>query len=139
MKAVHGFDQREMLIRFALTGSEGDLDLAVADDPMFRRKSAATLWILSKAGTIDRIEGIDEAMNDSRVVANVQRFYAGDEIKPEWVGTEKQVVTRLYLVCDSKESLYEALKHYQSRIKVFGRGGENLTLRGFDVEKALEV
>lgn len=139
MKAVHGFDQREMLIRFALTGSEGDLDLAAADDPMFRGKAAATLWILSKSGTIDRIEGLDETVHDPRIVANVQRLYAGDEVKPEWIGTEKQVVTRLYLVCDSKQALSEALKHYQSSIKVIGTNRTNLALHGFDINKALEA
>ena len=137
MKAVHGFDQREMLIRFALTGSEGDFSLADADDPMLRGKAAATLWILAKSGTIDRIEGIDEAKDDPCVVANIQRLYVGDEVRPEWVGTEKQVVTRLYLVCNDKQSLAETLGHYQSSIKVFGLNGENLVLRGFDVKNAL--
>ena len=32
MKAIHGFDQREMLIRFALTGSEGNIDLTAGKD-----------------------------------------------------------------------------------------------------------
>ena len=36
MKAVHGFDQREMLINFALTGSEGNINLSRQDDPYFR-------------------------------------------------------------------------------------------------------
>ena len=139
MKAVHGFDQREMLIRFALTGSEGDFDLAAVDDPMFRGKAAATLWILAKSGTIDRIDGLEEAVHDPRVVANVQRLYAGDVVKPEWVGTEKQVVTRLYLVCDGRRSLAETLAYYQSSIRVIGTDGANMTLRGFDVRRALEA
>lgn len=138
MKAVHGFDQREMLVRFALTGSEGDIDLAIADDPMFRGKAAATLWILAKSGTIDRIEGLEETKEDPRVVANVQRLYVGDEVKPEWIGTEKQVVTRLYLVCDDRQSLAKTLVHYQTSINVLGRNRKDLTLRGFDVKKALE-
>ena len=138
MKAIHGFDQREMLVRFALTGSEGDFDLAAVDDPMFRGKAGATLWILAKAGVIDRIEGLEETTHDERIVANVQRLYAGDVIKQEWTGTEKQVVTRLYLVCDNKQSLATTLTHYQSSIRVIGRDGEDLTLRGFNVRKAME-
>ena len=50
MKAIHGFDQREMLIRFALTGSEGDIDLEREDDTRLRGKWAATLWFLLKEG-----------------------------------------------------------------------------------------
>ena len=128
MKAIHGFDQREMLIRFALTGSEGNLDLAVADDTRLRGKWASTLWILLKEGTIQKIEGLDNLQNDVRVVANIQRLYVGDSIPSDWIGTEKQVLTRLYLVCDSKQELADTLKHYQETIKVYDESGNNLVL-----------
>ena len=82
MKAIHGFDQREMLIRFALTGSQGDLDLLKEDDPYFRGKSACTLWFLLKEGKIDTIEGMEQIDQDKRVVANVQRLYEGDTVLP---------------------------------------------------------
>ena len=80
MKAIHGFDQREMLIRFALTGSEGDIDLTKEDDPKFRGKWASTLWFLLKEGTINKIEGLENVDSDKRVVANIQRLHEGDEV-----------------------------------------------------------
>lgn len=139
MKAIHGFDQREMLIRFALTGSEGNVDLRSADDTRLRGKWAATLWFLLKQGTIDKIVGLDEAENDKRVVANVQRLYEGDTIPSEWIGNEKQVLTRLYLVCNTKQELADTLKYYMNTVKVFDKDGNNLLLKGFDVDKALEL
>lgn len=139
MKAVHGFDQREMLIRFALTGSEGGIDLKVEDDVHLRGKYAATLWILLKEGTISKISGLDDLGSDERVVANVQRFYEGDIVLHEWVGTEKQVLTRLYLVCGSKQELADCLKEYQRRIKVWDENGDNMVLEGFNVDSALEM
>ena len=138
MKAVHGFDQREMLIRFALTGSEGDFDLLTEDDAYFRGKWAATVWFLLKSGTIQKIEGLDQLESDSRVVANVQRFYEGNMVIPEWVGTEKQVLTRLYLVCGSKEKLAACIEEYQKKVKVFDENGENPVLMGFDEQQALK-
>ncbi len=137
MKAVHGFDQREMLVRFALTGSEGDVDIRKEDDTRLRGKWAATLWLDLKQGKIDRIEGLDELAEDKRVVANVQRLKEGDEVKKEWIGNEKQVFTRIYLVCESKEELAETLKHYQNTVKVFDDEGNDMLLRGFEVDKAL--
>ena len=137
MKAIHGFDQREMLVRFALTGSEGDIDLKKEDDTRLRGKWAATLWILLKEGPIDKIEGLEDIEQDSRIVANIQRLHEGDRVLSEWIGTEKQVLTRLYLVCNSKEELAQCLKEYQSRIKVYDDHGNNMVLEGFDVEKAL--
>lgn len=139
MKAIHGFDQREMLIRFALTGSEGDIDLSVDDDTRLRGKCAATLWTLLREGHIAKIEGLDNLENDKRVVANIQRLHEGDDVLSEWIGNEKQVLTRLYLVCDSKEELASCLKEYQNKIKVFDMDGKSLVLKGFNVDKALEL
>ena len=89
MKEIHGFDQREMLISFALTGSEGDVDLQKEDDVYFRNRHAATLWFLLKAGVIARIEGLSSINDDKCVVANIQRLHEGDTVEEEWIGTEK--------------------------------------------------
>ena len=137
MKAIHGFDQREMLIRFALTGSEGDVDLRVEDDVHLRGKWASTLWFLLKAGHISKIEGLANLEKDKRVVANIQRLHEGDDVIESWVGTEKQVLTRLYLVCDSKEELSDCIQEYQSKVKAFDSFGNDLVLKGFDVKRAL--
>lgn len=139
IKAIQGFDQREMLIRFALTGSEGDLDLATADDTHLRGKWAATLWFLLKKGTITRIEGLDNLEADPRVIMNAQRLHVGDTVSQEWIGNEKQVLTRMYLVCDSKQALADALKEYMDNVKVYDENGNEMLLKGFDVDKALEL
>lgn len=138
MKAIHGFDQREMLINFALTGSEGNVNLEMDDDPYLRGKWAATLWFLLKQGTIARIEGMESIQTDKRVVANIQRFNVGAEVLKEWVGTEKQVLSRMYFVCDSKEELLNALEEYMEKVKVYDKENNNMLLNGFDARKALE-
>lgn len=139
MKAIHGFDQREMLIRFALTGSEGDIDLKTEDDTRLRGKWAATLWFLLKEGKINKIVGLDELNKDERIVANIQRLQEGDTVLHEWIGNEKQVLTRMYLICNSKMELADTLKYYMNTVKVFDESGNNMLLKGFDVNKALEL
>ena len=139
MKAIHGFDQREMLIRFALTGSEGCVNLETEDDAQLRGKWAATLWFLLRQGTIDNIEGLDALDRDKRVVANIQRLCTGDTVLQEWIGNEKQVLTRLYLVCDNKQELGDCLKEYQAKVKVFDTNGNDMLLAGFDVDRALQL
>lgn len=139
MKAVHGFDQREMLIRFALTGSEGSVDLRTEDDTRLRGKWAATLWFLLKEGKIAKIEGLNQTTTDKRVVDNIQRLHEGDTVLPNWVGTERQVLARVYFVCNSKEELADALKYYINIVKVTDEYGNNLLLKSFDVNKALEL
>ena len=139
MNAVHGFDQREMLIRFALTGSEGDICLETEDDAYFRGNWAATLWFLLRAGKVSEIRGLENIRNDARIVANVQRFDAESAVLPEYVGTEKQVFSRLYIVCDTKEELAGTLKEYMEKVSVLDEKGDEMLLHGFDVDKALEL
>lgn len=139
MKAIHGFDQREMLIRFALTGSEGNINLETDDDTRLRGKWAATLWFLLKQGKITKIDGLEQWKTDNRVVDNIQRLHEGDTVLPEWIGNEKQVLTRMYIVCNSKIELAQTLQYYMDAVKVYDEAGNNMLLKGFDVNKALEL
>ena len=136
INAINGFDQRQMLIRFALTGSEGDVDLKNQDDSKLRGKYAATVWFLLKEGMIARVEGIDGIDNDPAVIAYLSRLREGETVKKEWIGTEKQVLGRLYLVCDNKEELSEKISFYQEKVCVYDNKGENMLLNGFSVEEA---
>ena len=137
IKAIHGFDQREMLIRFALTGSEGDVDLKTQDDIYFRGKSAATLWFLLRKGQVKKIEGLENVAEDPRIIANIQRIHEGDTVFDDWIGTEKQVMTRLYIVCDSKQQLADCIKEYQAKVKVLDEHDRNMVLKGLDVKNII--
>ena len=136
---INGFDHRRMLIEYALTGSMGEIDLKKQDDVYLKGKWAATVWFLLKEGTIKRIEGLDDIHSDLRIKHNVQRLYEGDKVLHEWVGTEKQVMTRLYLVCDSKEELCEAISEYQNKVKAYDENDKQMILKGFDARKALNL
>ena len=128
----------QMLIRFALTGNQGDVDLKKVDDPYFRGKSAATIWFLLKEGTIAKIEGLDEIDQDPRIVANIQRLREGDTVPPEWVGTERQVLTRLYMICDSKLALADCITEYRQRVRVINTQGKDMLLKGFSLQRMME-
>ena len=45
----------------------------------------------------------------------------------------------MYIVCDSKIELADTLKYYMNTVKVYDENGNNLLLKGFDVNKALEL
>ena len=109
----------------------------IDDDTFLRGKYAATVWFLLKSGTICKIEGLDNLDADSRIVANVQRFYVGDTVQDEWIGTEKQVMTRLYIVCDSKKELASCIEEYQKKVKAIDENGDNMLLAGFNAASAL--
>nr|MBQ6739710.1 hypothetical protein [Synergistaceae bacterium] len=139
LKHYFNYDQREMLIRFALTGSEGEFSLKEVDDPTFGGKWAATLWFLVKEGRIGEVCGLDLLDSDKRVITIVQRLHEGDLVPNDWIGTEKQVFARLYLCADSKDQLAESLLHYMDTVRVFDEHGKDMLLKGFDVNNALEL
>ena len=139
IREIQGFDQREMLIRYALSGSSGNLDLLTVDDPYLRGKWAATLWVLLRKGTIKKITGLENINADRRIIDNAQRLFEGDTVPEEWIGNEKQVMTRLYLVCETKQELADVLKDYMKKISVLDQDGNEMTLRGFNVDNALAM
>lgn len=128
MKAIHGFDQREMLIRFALTGSEGTIDLSTDDRADFRGKHAATLWILVKEGTIKTIRGIEEVEKISEVVYNGQRLFVGDKVPRDSIGTERQVLTRLYLVANTEKKLAETIEYCINKVEALDDNDEDMRI-----------
>ena len=133
IEAVNGFDQKAMLIRHALTGSMGAEYLNTMNDCRFRGKHAATIWYLAKEGRIGRIEGIAEAAADPSVFRVAQRLFEGDLVTHQMVGTEAQVVARLYMVCDTKEELVGKVKQFQDAVVVHDEKGVRMLLDGFDV------
>lgn len=126
IQAINGFDQREMLIRFALSGNMGEPYLIKKNDSNFQGKAAGSIWILLKKGTIRQISGMDELGKDPEIVSIVQRFYQGDEVTDAMIGTEKQVFARLYLVCETQDDYKKKVIDIESKLKIYDTNGENM-------------
>ena len=63
----------------------------------------------------------------------------GDDIPASWLGTEQQVMLRMFLVGQTKSELYKAICDYQSLIRVTDTEGRNMLKPGFNAAQALEV
>lgn len=138
IEAINGFDQKAMLVRFALTGSMGDENLNVLNDSAFEGKYAASVWYLAKEGTIANILGLDIARSDPNVVAIVQRFDIGDTIKKDVIGTEGQVVLRLYITCNSKTDLINKVSCYQNIVQIDDVAGNSLVMDQYSIEAQVD-
>jgi biotin carboxylase len=130
--AANGFDNRVMLINFALTGSmyEGDFDFV--NDVSFNQNYAATIWILLKQGVIYSIDGIDKINSLSSFKFLLQRFFPGDEISKEMLGTEKQVLCRIYLQNFDKEKLIADINSIKINILVKSINGDLMIIDMLD-------
>lgn len=128
---IHGYDQKEMLIRFAMTGSMGDIKSYYLDDPFLKGRFAATVWILLKKGKISRIEGVENVLDSKNVITHVQRLKIGDTVDDKMIGTEKQVFSRFYIISDNENELRKTIHIVQDSIKIFDENGYDLVLNGF--------
>lgn len=134
LMSVNGFDQRKMLINFALTGSMAYYDLDKMNDPKMHGQSAATVWFLLKSGMIDKIYGLDYIKNHPSVDFAIQRFNIGDEVTDQMQGTERQVFLRIFMHCKNESELKSTIKDFQNRLKVLTPSGENLLLPSLNSE-----
>ena len=128
LKAVNGFDQREMLVKFALSESMQVENFKSLNDPLMHGNAAAVIWFLLKGGTIKKIEGLDYIKNHSDVSYVIDRFSEGDEITSDMIGTERQVFLRVFMKSPNKKVLRSVIQDFQNRLKVTGTNGENLLM-----------
>ncbi len=134
LMGVNGFDQRKMLINFALTGSMAYYDLDALNDPKMHGQSAATVWFLLKPGIIDQISGLEYIKKHPSVDFCIQRFKEGEEITEQMQGTERQVFLRIFMHCKNESELKTTIKDFQNRLKVLTSSGENLVLPSLNSE-----
>jgi biotin carboxylase len=125
---INGFDHREMLINYAFTGVLGDDDFAEKNDYMFKGKKACTIWVLLKEGTINSIEGVSEIKADKNVIFVLDRFKEGDVVRKEWLGTERQVFSRIYVVADSIEELNAKMSEFKDTLVITDNSGNDMIL-----------
>jgi biotin carboxylase len=135
LNSINDFDNRSMLINFALTSSTNEPDLNIKNDPFFKGKIATTVWVLLKQGKINKISGLDEIKNDNFIIEVIQRFKIGDIVEKEMLGTERQVFARIYCVVNNKTeqmNIYEKIKQI---LQIENELGENMILDYIDINK----
>jgi hypothetical protein len=130
--AVNGFDHRKMLLNFALSGSMNIDDFESRNDYLLRGKRACTLWVLLKSGVVGKIRGLDSILQDPCVVFVLQRFNEGEEVTVDMVGTERQVLARIYMVGGSGEQLAEKVIKFRRDLNVSDTLGNDMIVDWLD-------
>ena len=125
---INGFDHRKMLIKYALTGVFGEDDFLEKNDYMMKGQIASSVWVLLKGGKIDAIKGLDELKSHQNVHFVVERFKTGDIVRDEWVGTERQILYRIYTSADSVAEINSTIEDIKKSLKVTNPKGENMII-----------
>ena len=69
------------------------------------------------------------------IVNIVQRFDEGDTVKEEFIGTEKQVFARFYVVCNNKQEFNKCNEKIKQTLKVIDKENKNMLLNGYSLEE----
>lgn len=123
-----GIDQRKMFIDFAL-GRKNDLMKAsssLLDFRLCRSSRALTIWVLLTEGLIASISGLDKIQAHSACSYILERFNIGDVVLPSMIGTEKQVLCRIYLQSLCIDSILDAAQLIKSSLVVRSSNGSNM-------------
>jgi len=137
MDAINKFDHRKMLINFALKGSMGIMDIDDRNDYLFGGRHACTLWVLLKDGVIKKIIGINSLKNDPSIIYIMQRFNEGDTVTKDMVGNEKQVLARIYIVCDSRGKLIQKIDEIKQGLLVTDEHGDDMIIDLLDTNQII--
>jgi len=119
-----GANEVVALIQYALTGKI-DLEELERCTPKYKNYYC-DLVVICKAGTISRVEGIDEILTDSRVIDVAQISKVGDVIKAD--GTQNQVLCRICIRDESKEKLLIAISEIGNKVMAYDENGEPMLL-----------
>ena len=128
---INGINSLHMMMHFALTGKMGGADQSL-DNASFK-KPCCTLTLLSKGGTVARIEGVEEARKYPGVLYIENRYKVGDTIKA--TRTISQFHVRLYIVADNEQEMKEKIEHLQTSIQAYDTNGEPMLITHFDTNK----
>lgn len=125
---INGFDHRKMLINFALTGVFGEDDFSERNDYMMKGQAACSIWVLLKSGKIESVEGLEEMKAHKNVHFVVERFKQGDTVDEAFLGTERQVLYRIYTAGDSIFEINQTIEDIKSMLKVKDPNGEDMVI-----------
>lgn len=123
----NNYDQKEFLINIALNNNIISKNI----DPYFNSMYTASIWFLLKKGKIKHIEGIEKLYNNKNVFYISQRLFEDDIVSDDDIGTERQVMSRIYIRCYSREDLIENIKWVQSMVKTIDYDLNNQLLDGY--------
>lgn len=131
VKHINQLDQREMLLNFAVNGTLSEQDISPVGHYSFDSKICTTLWVLLKPGTIQSIQGLDAIQAHPQVIFVLQRFHEGDQITEAMLGTERQVLARIYTVADSTQSANQVIEFVHANLTVTDTDGQSMILDQF--------
>lgn len=134
-KSTCGYNDVEMMIRYAMEGKmfvEGDENKI---DPYFNGVSTCSLTIPLKVGKISNILGKTEVVSLPNIIEFNQYYHEGDTISEEYIGTLSQHFARIKFSAKSKSEIVDVIQYIHKNLQVNDINGETLIYKCFDTNR----
>lgn len=128
---INGINSLHMMMAYALTGKMGDCDLS--NDNAAFQKPCCTLTLMSKGGTVARIEGLEEAWKEPGVLHIENRYKVGDTIQAS--RTVSQFHVRLYITANNETEMKNRINRLQTMIQAYDTNNESMLITHFNTDK----
>jgi biotin carboxylase len=136
-KHTLGFDQKRMLIDFSLSGQMRFCNSVTQKEWPDDGAYSATVWLLLKKGIINSISGLSSLYEIPGVFDVSQRLHTGDKITTEMIGTETQVLARVYCSSPTRMGLAKTVEAIPRNVSVKDEQGNELLLNTLSAEDVL--
>lgn len=129
LETVCGFNPLKMLVDYAITGEFGSKDLNFLVNPYFCGKKIAIVTLLVKPGKISKIIGVDKIIKMQGVKEFKLNHQENTMIPKDFEGTLKQVIARVYLLCDSSIQIEKIKKEIYLNFSVLDEYNHDIMIR----------
>ena len=121
-----GANELRMLIRYALTGNMCEEEERKLIDPWLNGYVMGSVTVPLRAGTIAKVNGIEEIKALPQVYAVSQLHQVGDVIKQENQGTLLSLLSRISIVAKDKTILNETIEEIIRKVSVIDTEGNEM-------------
>lgn len=130
-----GVNDMKMMIRYALGGEMiTDEEIAVLDVTKMRHL-AAQLMVPLGAGTLGRIEGLEQAMSHPAVMDFIQYYQVGQCVQKSYIGTLSQHFGRFSIIADNREEIVATVDAIQKELRIYDTDGNRMNVMQFDLTR----
>ena len=134
-EAASGVNIANMLTKFAITGSMGNVEDIKKIDKAFANKFSALLYYDLKIGTVGTFEGVEEILKLPGVYGYHQLHHVGDVI--DSYGTAINVAIRFILSCDTREQFVSTVNRAHQIIRILDTDGNDMISPKYPAEQYL--
>lgn len=129
---VFGINFPEILCSFALSGIVPTI--SIPDEYLLLKdKMAVLLYPVVRAGKISKIKGLNDFLEDSRVVSCTRRYSEGDIVGK--TDTVNQRFLEVDLLCQDSGDAKEVIERFQQSVSVLDEYGNEMLFDEFDVSQ----